>query len=143
MIKQGQRTGTGSGDPSCESRAALLFSVHPGYRARHGDTNPWDLDAEIITRHPVAAVKINTICTTFRSAESDLLQGSTANDEQNAEDQKSDVPRMRPTKIVPHVMDAEYLVVDQSLHDVEVAQPVKTSPKWKLQFGDRRSAAKP
>ena len=93
MIKQGQGTATGSGDRSCESRAALFSAFIRGYRAKHGQTNPWDPDAEMITRHPVAA----------------------------AEDQKSDVPRKRPTKVVPHVMDAEHLVVDQSLHDVEDA----------------------
>jgi hypothetical protein len=47
------------------------------------------------------------------------VQCPTANDEQNTEDQKPDVPRKRPTKIVPHVMDAQYLMVDQPLHDVE------------------------
>jgi hypothetical protein len=35
-------------------------------------------------------------------------------------------------------MDAKYLMVDQPLHDVEDAQPVRTSPKWKLQFGASR-----
>ena len=53
------------------------------------------------------------------SAESGPVECPSADDEQNAEDQKPDVPRKRSTKVVSHVMDAEYLMVDQSLHGVE------------------------
>jgi hypothetical protein len=50
-----------------------------------------------------------------------VLTCPTAGDEQNTEDQKTDVPRKRPAKVVPYVMDAKYLMVDQPLHDVEDA----------------------
>src|SRR5215217_1977602 len=66
---------------------------------------------------------------TFKSVESSFVQCPTANDEQNAEDQKPDVPRKRPTKIVPHMMDAKYLVVDQSLDDVEDAPAGQDEPE--------------
>jgi hypothetical protein len=39
-----------------------------------------------------------------------------AREHRNAEDQKPDIPRKLPTKIVPQMMDAKYLVVDQPLH---------------------------
>jgi hypothetical protein len=75
---------------------------------------------------------------TFKSAESRLVQWPTGDNEQNVEDQKPDVPRKRPTKIVPHVMGAKYLMVDQPSTTLKMPQPVRTSPKWKVQFGARR-----
>ena len=45
------------------------------------------------------------------------MQCPAADDEQNTEDQKPDIPRNRLTKVVLHMMDAKYLV-DQPLHDV-------------------------
>jgi hypothetical protein len=76
---------------------------------------------------------------TFRSAESDLLQGPTANDEQNAEDQKSDSqesgpPRSSRTRWTPSIW---WSISPFTM--LKMPQPVRTSPKWKLQFGDRRS----
>ena len=57
------------------------------------------------------------------------MQCPTADDEQNTEDQKTHVPRKRPTKVVPHVMDAKYLMVDQPLHDVEDAPAGQDEPE--------------
>ena len=57
------------------------------------------------------------------------MQCPTADHEQNAEDQKPDVPRKRPTKVVPHVMDAKYLMVDQPLHDIEDAPAGEDEPE--------------
>jgi len=36
---------------------AALFGVHPGIQAQQGQANPWDLDAEMMTRLPVATAK--------------------------------------------------------------------------------------
>ena len=57
------------------------------------------------------------------------MQCPTADDEQAAEDQKPDVPRRRPIKVVPHVMEAKYLMVDQPLHDVEDAPAGEDEPE--------------
>lgn len=54
-----------------------------------------------------------------------------ADDKEHAEDQKPDVPQKRRAEIVAHVMNAEYLVVDYSLDDVEDAPPGKHQSKVK------------
>jgi hypothetical protein len=39
------------------NRRAALFGVHPGIQAQQGQTNPRDLDAEMMTRLPVATAE--------------------------------------------------------------------------------------
>jgi hypothetical protein len=56
MIKQGRRTGTGSRRPILGIRATRFGAIR-GYRAKQGQTIPRDLDAEMITRLPVATAE--------------------------------------------------------------------------------------
>jgi len=56
MLKQGRWTGTGSGDPSCES-ASRSLRRSSGIQGQAGQTNPRDLDAEMMTRLPVATAE--------------------------------------------------------------------------------------
>jgi hypothetical protein len=60
MIKHGSGDGTGSGGPSCDSEP-LSSAFIRGYTAKHGQTNPRALDAEMITRLPSPQLKIITI----------------------------------------------------------------------------------
>jgi hypothetical protein len=54
MIKPGRGPAPAAATHLANPRAAL-FGVHPGHRAKQGQTNPRDLDAEMINRLPVAA----------------------------------------------------------------------------------------
>jgi hypothetical protein len=63
---------------------AALFGVHRGYRAKQRQTNPPDLDAEMITRLPVATAKdhhnlfmaIDGVVGGMQDADAPLLAGS-------------------------------------------------------------------
>jgi len=52
------------------------------------------------------------------------VQEPSSDDQEQAEDQEPDVPRQRATEVVPDVVHAEDLVVDQPLDDVEDAPAV-------------------
>jgi hypothetical protein len=53
MLKHGQGTRTGSRQTQLANPRAARFGVHPGIPAKQWQTNPGDLDAEMITRLPV------------------------------------------------------------------------------------------
>jgi hypothetical protein len=57
MIKQGQRTGTGSQRPILRIREPLSSAFIGDTEPKQWQTNPRDLDAEMITRLPVATAE--------------------------------------------------------------------------------------
>jgi hypothetical protein len=59
MIKQRRGTGTASGDSSCAEPLASAFIR--GMQGKQGQTNPRDLDVEMITRFRSPQLKIITI----------------------------------------------------------------------------------
>ena len=67
MIKQGQRTGTGSQRPILRIREPLSSAFIRDTEPNQWQTNPRDLDAEMITRLPVAtALTTATFSDTFQ-----------------------------------------------------------------------------
>jgi hypothetical protein len=58
MIKQGRRTGTGSRRPILRIREPLSSAFIRDTEPKHWQTNPPDLDAEMITRLPVPTAEI-------------------------------------------------------------------------------------
>jgi hypothetical protein len=57
MIKQGQRTGTGSQRPILRIREPLSSAFIRDTEPKQWQTNPRDLDAEMMTRLPVATAE--------------------------------------------------------------------------------------
>lgn len=49
------------------------------------------------------------------------VQGQTPSDEEQPEDEECGVPHPRSPKVVPHVVNLQEMMIDQSLHDVEQA----------------------
>jgi hypothetical protein len=64
MLKHGQGTRTGSRQTQLANPRAARFGVHPGIPAKQWQTNPGDLDAEMITRLPVQLSIIGNLFTT-------------------------------------------------------------------------------
>jgi hypothetical protein len=83
MIKPGRGPAPAAATHLANPRAAL-FGVHPGHRAKQGQTNPRDLDAEMINRLPVATavdhhnlfMAIDGVVGGMQDADALLLAGS-------------------------------------------------------------------
>ncbi|MDQ1595979.1 MAG: hypothetical protein QOH40_2535 [Arthrobacter pascens] len=60
------------------------------------------------------------------------MQKPSRDDEQHAEDQEADVPGQRSSEIITDVVDLQYLMIDQSFHNVKNSPPHENQPEMEV-----------
>jgi hypothetical protein len=105
--------GAGRLGGSDEREAGLVLDVSGGFRP------PW-----LPGTSPAARKRgLPRLPSTAGSGAALPSQHQAGDDEQHAEAEKGEVPTERTAQVVAHVMDAEELVVDQTLDEIEGAPP--------------------